>query len=384
MSEPQRSRRRRAGRLLRYVTHSALPALIWVGAVIAVLLLLPSRSTRLPVPGVVETLRYDIVASMDGRLSAVMVGRHDSVESGQIVARLSDDDLRLRLTHARYELELLRADLQRRETELTLEAKATDAQHQLDATIEARRRTSDAEAAHLDELLTRAEVEEAKIRLQGVSIEVERLKALEQQAIASDAALVRLRTEKDALQKRIEELGAVQAQQQARVAAARERLAVFTVTVGETIPRDALLEPMRWRLKMQEAELERIALLRHGLDVVAPSAGFVESINLRSGQWVASGDTLLTIVEPTARKILAYLPEAARGRVAVAMAVQVMRDAVPGAMRSATVVSLSPALVRVPQRLWRDPRLEEWAIEAVLTPHGDEAPGERVSLLLPQ
>jgi hypothetical protein len=47
------------------------------------------------------------------------------------------------------------------------------------------------------------------------------------------------------------------------------------------------------------------------------------------------------------------------------------------------VVSLSPALVRVPQRLWRDPRIEEWAIEAVLAPQGDEAPGERVSLLLP-
>jgi multidrug resistance efflux pump len=375
--------RRRLRSALRYANRSLFPLGLWLLAIAAVFWLLPSRGTRLPVPGVVETQRYDVVATLDGRLTAMLVERHDRVESGQIIARLSDDDLRLRLTRARYELEQLRADLQRREAELTLEAKATSVRHELDTTTEARRRTSDVEAAHLDELETRAEVEEAKIRLQGVTIEVDRLRALEQQAIASDAALVRLRTERDALSRRIQELEGVLQQQHARVLAARERLSAFTVTVSEAIPRETLLEPMRWRLKMQEAELERIALLSRNLDVAAPSGGFVESIKLRSGQWVASGDTLITIVDPTARRILAYLPETARSRVAVQSTVQMMRDAVPGAVRSTLVVSLSPALVRVPQRLWRDPRIEEWAIEAVLAPHGDEAPGERVSLLLP-
>ena len=89
----------------------------------------------------------------------------------------------------------------------------------------------------------------------------------------------------------------------------------------------------------------------------------------------------MTIVDPTARRILAYVPENLRDRLAAASAVQVQRPRRPGTRRATRVQSVSAAVVLVPQRLWRDPRQEEWAWEIVLATEGDEAPGERVDLV---
>ena len=44
------------------------------------------------------------------------------------------------------------------------------------------------------------------------------------------------------------------------------------------------------------------------------------------------------------------------------------------------VRSNSPTAVPLPERLWRDPRQEEWGHELVLAATGNERPGERLHL----
>lgn len=356
------------------------PFAVWCGAIVAVLWLLPAAVRTGGIIGLVDAPRTAVVVPVAGTLVAMAADRHQRVEAGQVVGRLSDDDLRLRLAAARCELERLRADLREREVEVTHAGTLDDARRKLDMATELRRRTSEVEGARLDELETQAEIAEARVRLRGLAVEVDRQTTLERQGIAADAALVRVRTDQDALEKRISELEGILVERRARVVSARQRQDEFAAVEGVGLQLDVLLEPMRWRLKAQETEIERIALDGRKLDLVAPVAGSVEAVHFTTGQWVASGATLLTIVDSEARRIVAYVPETVRARVPVASTVHVVRDAVPG-RRPAVVLSMSPAVVLMPQRLWRDPRQEEWAWEIVLASGGDEAPGERVRVL---
>jgi hypothetical protein len=117
-------------------------------------------------------------------------------------------------------------------------------------------------------------------------------------------------------------------------------------------------------------------------DLTAPCNGKVASLACAAGHWLQPGDTVLTVTEPAARRILAYVPESLRDHVAHNPLVHVFRPDRPGSRRTTSVRSISPALVPVPRRLLRDPRLEEWAWEVVLDAAGDEAPGESIQLLL--
>jgi multidrug resistance efflux pump len=359
----------------------AVPYVIWCAAVVAVALLIPQSRIASPVAGVVEVLRHSVVAPVDGRLLSLTVDLHAPVHSGQIVARLADEELKLRLASARAELERLRSQLLRRQTELEQTERVDAARQRLDVSIELRRRTDALESARVAELETQAEIEESRIRLQGATIEAARLGALGQQGIAADTELVRVRTERDALEKRVAELSVVLAQQREQVAACRARLEGFSGEDIARVARDTVLEPIRWQVRTQETELERIALESQRLNLIAPASGRVESVAGRAGQWVSAGDTLATVVETRPRRILAYVPDEFRPRIDVAANVQVVRDA-GGPVRVANVLSVSPAPVLVPQRLWRDPRIEEWAWEVVLPAAGDESPGERVHVLL--
>lgn len=353
---------------------------VWLASILGVLWLAPGVGSRAAIHGIVEARRSEVLVPVEGMLATVTVDRHARVEAGQVLGRLADDDLRLRLSQMRFELEGLRADLRGREAELAADVQRETARHELDAAVELRRRTSELESARLDELETQAEIEETRIRLHGLTVEAERQTSLERQGIAADAVLVRVETERKALERRLSELEGLLEQRRKHALAARARLDEFTVAAGNDVPVDAVLEPMRWRLKVQEAEIERIALEGRKLDLRAPCAGYVEALHLSAGQWTAAGAKLLTIVDPESRRILAYVPEQARGQVQLAGAVHVIRPAT-ATRRLATILTVSPSMVQLPARLWRDPRIEEWGWEVVLAAGADEAAGERVSIL---
>jgi multidrug resistance efflux pump len=355
---------------------------VWLGAVAATLWLLPHARPRSPIIGYIDTLRHAVTTPSDGLLQTLTVDVNVRVKQGQVIGRLAADELQLRLAAARFELEQLRADLAYRDAELQQQAQAAAAELRIDVAVESRRLHSAVEDSRVDELETQTELEEAKILLQGATIEVERQAKLEGAGILAEEQATELRTRQQALQRRITELTAVLAEQRARTEAARQRLARFQAEQPALLSRDLALEPLRWQLKAKQAELERIALDATRLDILSPCDGWVEAVHFRPGQWIEAGGSLVTVVEPGSRYILAYVPETMRDQLEGAQVMQVVRVRRPGPARRAKVIGVSPALVLVPSRLWRDPRQEEWAWQVMLETDGDEAPGERVNVLL--
>jgi multidrug resistance efflux pump len=376
-------RRRRASLATRWRrrARAAVPVLVWLGAIAGVLLLVQGRRVDTPVTGLVDSAQHAVLAPLEGRLDALLVSLHQDVAAGQLLARLHDEDVRLRLLRERHELERLRAELRRQEVELDQQERSATARQQLDSSVELRRLTQSFEQAQLEALAVRAEVEESRVRAQGLSVETDRLLQLTEQGMLSDTELVRKRTELDALHKRIAELDQLLAERRAHADACRQRLQQFTIGHLPGAPRDAVLEPQRWLLREQETRIERLALEARQLDLLAPAAGRVGSLNCQPGAWLRAGVVMLTLVDPAPRRILGYVPEALAGSAVPAREVTVLRPATGAVLGSSPILSVSAAMVLVPTRLWRDPRQEEWAWEIVLRPTGHEAAGERVGLL---
>jgi len=374
--------RPRASFLLRcrHLARASVPAVVWLGAVLGVVWL----GTVIPGPGqmtgIVDAARSTVSAPVDGRIAALLVVLHQEVEPGQVIARLDDADVRLQLSEATYELESLRADMAREAADLEQQARSATAEHGLDTGVEQRRLISAVEAAQLGGLSIRAQLEETRVRVQGATVEAERLASLALQGIGAEPELVRVRTERDALHKRITELEALYAEHRLRTETAQQRVHEFAPAGVSSLPVELAIAPMRWRLKEQEAKLERIALAAQLLLLKSPIRGRVASVTSQSGEWAAAGTALVSIVDPTPRRILAYVAASMRTQLEPRQTVRVSRS--DGVLGTSTIESISPSVVSLPERLWRDPRLEEWGYEVVVAATGMELPGERVHLTL--
>ncbi len=358
-----------------------LPVAVWLACIALVAWLgthLPPHTTF---RGIVEATHGAVSAPVAGRIAAVLVSLHEEALQDQIVARLDDADVRLRLSQAHCELERLRADLELERADRARRGNLEESGRGLDSDAEQRRLVTGAESAQLEALGTRTRIEEVRVREQGAAIECDRLQELVRRGVGGEGDLVRARTEREALQKRIAELEALHAEQRTRIEATNRRLREFDAPGAAPIPTDVALAPMRWRLKMQEAVLERIVEDSKLLVLRAPIRGRIAQLAARPGEWIAAGQPVMTIVDATPRRILAYVPDALRTHLEGAVTVQVARVDRAG-LGAATLQSISPSVVRVPERLWHDPRVEEWAFEAVIATTGKERPGEEVLLSL--
>jgi len=333
---------------------------IWAGAIAGLIALGRTLPSGERFAGIVDAASSTVTAPVDGRLSAVLVTLHQEVTKGQVIARLDDIDLRLKLNQATYELERLRADITRRSADLSHKVERQANEHGLEASVEQRRLVSTVEACELDALSTRASLEEARVRAQGASVEVERLSGLFDKGVVAEPDLIRIRTEHEALERRIEELGALHEQQLARVKTAQKRLVAFEPGELSATPVESLLAPVRWRLKMQETALERIAYDAKQLVLQAPIAGRVHTVNAQSGEWVSAGRAIVSIVDPRPHQILAYVPDAMRSKLSESTPLTISRED-QTVLGPTTVLSISATTVSVPQQLRRDPRREEWA-----------------------
>lgn len=356
-----------------------LPVAVWLLAIVGLFQLAEIAPSAQRMQGLVDTQECVLMAPVDGRLLSILVQLHQQVEADAVVARFDDREVRLRLLQAHYQVERLRADMTQVQADLEREARTLASEQQLDAAVEHRRLVSAIETAQLAALATRTDLEETKIRLQGAEIETERLTKLVAQGVTPEPELVAVRTERDALHKRLAELVTLYDENRVVVATSKQRLEEFRPARLVDPVAETALAPLRWEQKQQESELECLALAAEALLVKAPISGHVVAITAMAGEWAPAGRELLRIVDPTPRRIRAWVPDSMRQQLDTAQAMRVHR-ADASLAGSTSVLSISPTAVRLPERLWRDPQREEWGFEIVLAATGTELPGERVQL----
>jgi len=352
---PGRSRPRLLTRLRRRGFRT-IPLLVWCGAIAVICYLADFQRPPLQYPGMVQVTRYTVTAPSQARLVAVVVKKHELVEPNQLVGSLDGAALQLRLERARAEVSRLQAEMA---NEAAL-VKGGDESRRADRLADLRRFRRDRENANLDVLDKRAEIEADKITLVALADTLRRTAILAKEDYDSQAKLIDVRADHDALAKQIKDNEGILQERQAKLAGTESRLAEYlALSPTDAVQAVDAAAPLGWAVKAQQVELEEIALLRTRLSLRAPGRGRVENILAQGGELLAAGQPLLTIVDTESRDIVAYVPEHHVWGVRVGMRAQVASLGRPQVAET-TVTGIGLTVEKVPAQLWTDPRRPEW------------------------
>jgi multidrug resistance efflux pump len=284
---------------------------------------------------------------------------YDTVEKGQIVARLDS------------------ASTQRDLVALQLDATRLRSEMPAEPSDEAGKLAWHQEKARLDELVAE------------VSLEADQLVAAEASALyraASDKSEKgdesddpdKLKTDLDAIRQRVTaEKKTLHDLTKARFdarAAYEAKKASLTPAVLTS------LTPLRDALGRLESRLGSIKNQAASLVVHAPVAGKIVAVNRHAGQSVSAGEAIVTIASEEGNEIIAYVRQDQSVRPATNLLVRV-RSHTGGPSFDGKVIKVGPAMQPVPLHQLRNPKVEEWGVPVtIVVPERKNKDGQRLTM----
>lgn len=276
--------------------------LVMAGILVAVLVSLwiflnrsSGNGSTLKVSGNIEVTSVDVSFKIPGRIKERLVDEGEQVVTGQVVARLDEEDLLLESAQRRRDVEAMNASLREAESGFRSEEIAQADEAVRRARAESERLESDfarQEALFRREVISRRDFDGAK-----AAVEVAR--ATLKEAMARQALYHR-------------------GQRQERIDVARAQ----SLKAGDAL---------------------KLALTRQGYaTLVSPVSGTVLSKNAEAGEQVAAGTPVITVGDTAHPWMRAFIPETELGRVRLGQKVRVSSDTWPGKVYDGTVTYISP------------------------------------------
>jgi HlyD family secretion protein len=307
-----------------------------------------------------------VAAKLSGRILEIRVREGDTINAGDVIALLDDEQIRARVTQAQASVtdaearaEVARAQIavlqeQLRQSELLTEQARTDAQgrvHQAEnEVVAAEAELAKQEAANRIAAFDR----EAYTRLAATGAVPERrgkeaVSTAEQQSAAVAAARRRVESSRGALQIasatlqnpgiRASQAGANRkqiAQQQKEVASANAKIA-------------------QARAQLSEAEANR-----KDLEITAPFSGTVATRTAEPGEVVAAGTPIITLLDLGKVYLRGFVPEGEIGKVKLDQPARVYLDSNPNQPLEAFVSRVDPEATFTPENTYfRDERVKQ-------------------------
>jgi multidrug resistance efflux pump len=351
----------------------------------ALMLWLWQRQGRFPtLPGEVVAVRMDVTASADGLLVPLVQAPwnlFDSVQAGQIVARLDDRAALSLLDAGRKELNRIRAELEA-ET-------AKNALDESDRGLSYLREAAQLAAEHQRTLLWLLErniqVETDRLELQRCEARIGQLKPLHNKDGIPELQWIEENLARDIVAKRLEEGITALSKVEGEEKTLREQREKLPAHVSAEAAK--LLAPFQAAIETQQANIRELDLAIDRLIVRAPLDGVICAILRRPGENIRAGDPILTISSPRGQGIVGYLRQDQRMRPLPGMNAEI-RLRLPASRAVATCVErVGPQFEPIPPHLCRDPKTPEWGLPIFISlPEGLPArPGELLDVsLLPE
>ena len=353
--------------------YSALPAVCFACSVVLTAWLWQRQGELPNAVGALEWVDVPVPAGADGKLTRVgpevdpkvdpkvadrSWQRFDQVNQGDLIALLDDTAVVKSQQTLEKELEQLR-----RELDAELErARGDQGDRQHDHQREARRLARELLDKRLDVLDRRAEIESDRIQLR----RFEAMLALYKSLVRKDPPIVNqqqvddVQLQRDEVQKRIDENLKALTEADSQLASAQEAHDNYPPLAMANV--NALLAPVSASIAVQEARIEELKLQAKDLEIRSPIKGTIQEVHYLAGQYVREGDPIVTIAGAATKYIISYVQQGQRFRPQPGMPVDV-RVRSPGARAvEATVYRVGAEIVRVPNRLLRDPRVSEWGL----------------------
>jgi HlyD family secretion protein len=307
-----------------------------------------------------------LAAKTSGHILEVRVREGDSVKAGEIIAVLSDEQVRAREEQARAAVAGAEARAKSARDQIAVLQEQLQ-QNQLQAAqseIDAEGRVSQAQA---DLAAAEADIAQREASYQIASFDKEAYTRLAQTGAVSE------RQGKQAAATADQEAAAVAAAKR-RVDAARGALTMARANLQNPSIREAQVSIVRKQIAQQEAEIasahsnteEARAQLREAeanrqdLTVVAPFSGTVATRAAEPGEVVTAGTAIVTLVDLSKVYLRGFVPEGQIGKVKVGQPAHIYLDSSPNQAIDAYVSRIDPTATFTPENTYfRDERVKQ-------------------------
>jgi HlyD family secretion protein len=307
-----------------------------------------------------------LAAKTSGHILEVRVREGDSIKAGEIVAVLSDEQVRAREEQARAAVVGAEARVKSARDQIAVLQQQLQ-QNQLQTTqakIDAKGRVSQAEA---DVAAAEADLAQREASFQIASFDKEAYTRLAQTGAVSE------RQGKQAAATADQEAAAVAAAKR-RVDAARGALTMAKANLQNPDIREAQVSIVRKQIAQQEAEiasarsnteearaqLQEAEANRQDLTVVAPFGGVVATRAAEPGEVVTAGTAIVTLVDLSKVYLRGFVPEGQIGKVRLGQLAHIYLDSNPNQAIDAYVSRVDPTATFTPENTYfRDERVKQ-------------------------
>jgi HlyD family secretion protein len=370
------------------------------------------EATALRLSGRIEADETDIGAKTAGRISAMNFREGEEVQKDQVVAQLTDEEVDEQLQVATAQVAAARQDEQQakldiavvdsriQEAQLNLQQSKGDAQGRIDqatSTVSAARAQLSQAVAQVRQ--AEAQVKEAESRLKLARKDRDRYAQLVSQGAINQQQFDQSQTNVETAQASVETAQATFQARQEAVRAASDQLnaasggltQVKTTGLNPDI-RDAQLaglyqqrQQAQSRLAAAQAKVKSALAnqqqYQKRLDsfvIKSPIHGVVTARPVEPGAVVATGRTLLTVINLNTVYLRGFIPEGEIGKIRVGQRAKVFLDSAPDKPLSAKVAAIDPKASFTPENIYfRNDRVKQvFGIKlAIDDPAGFAKPG---------
>jgi len=355
-----------------------LPLLVWSTCAVVVLIMLVSRASHVEYVGLARAMEYEISTSAPATLETIVVDLYDSVEQGDVVAKLDDSQLLAAIHTAEAEIAKLTADMQAAHATLF----TGTGQNTKGWATDLRRFQIDEERLRLEILSQKIGIESSRVEEERLALRIGRARTLLDAGLMSQADFDIASLEHARVQTELEKAEVLLSQTEEDYREAQERRQSFEGNLDQVPEDEPMLRPLKEAINVEMRRLEEIEVLRQATILHSPVAGQVSQILCQRGQAVEPGEPILLVAERSVREVVAYLDEQAGSEIRENTPVLMAYPNGQGVLAESVVVRVSPAIQELPLRLWRNPRVPDYgrAVVIAASPDMGLTPGQRVDV----
>jgi HlyD family secretion protein len=336
-------------------------------------------ATFIQVSGRIEADETDIGAKTGGRVTAIFVREGDRVQVGQVVAQIEDLEVNEQLNAAAAQVNSVKQEAAQAQLDVAVaesriqEATANLVQSKGDSQGRVNQANSLVSVARSQLAQAQAQIKQARSELQLAQKDRDRYSQLVQVGAVNRQQFDQAQSKADTAQAKLDSARATLAARMAAVKTATDQL--IAAQGGLTQNQSTQLNPAirssqlaAFQQQKQQAYAKLAAAqakiqnaiasqqqIQNRLDsfkVKSPIAGVVQSRTLEPGAVVATGKTLLTVIDPKAVYLRAYIPEGDLSKIHVGQSARVLLDTDSKLALRAKIGSIDPKASFTPENIY--------------------------------
>src|SRR5579872_1121851 len=307
-----------------------------------------------------------VAPKTSGKVLEVTVREGDTVNAGQVIARLDDAQVRAREDSARAALASAQAKMQSAHDQIAVlqeqlrENQLQTGQSTMDAEGRVRQAEADLTAAQADLVQQQAALRLAEFNRDAYMRLAKTGAASQQQGLQAEVQADQQAAVVAASQRKVESARGALTTAQANLDTPKVRSAQTSGTEAQIAQQQSAIAGAKAETAQAQAQLTEAEADRADLTVLAPFSGTVLTRAAEPGEVVQAGTAIVTLLDLSKVYLRGFIPEGEIGRVKLGQSARVYLDSDPRKPLDAYVLRIDPQSTFTPENTYfRDDRVKQ-------------------------